>query len=269
MKRLLYLLAALAVFWSATVASAIILIRAPVPASAPATAYSEEVLADSPVGYWRLGETSGTNANDEGSASIDGTYSGTYTQNQTSLLTSDTANKSVLLDGSSGYIDMTNDVAFRFSGAFTIECLVKFSSFPSSGNQAWLIGKAYDSGANRTSYCLYVAVSGGGATKTLVVENYDGSANNGTSYDVSSWSTGTTYHVAGGYTGSAWKLYVDGSEVASTTSGSGPQNANRALNVGRESNSFENKNYLHGTIDEVAVYGSWLGSRITAHNAAR
>jgi hypothetical protein len=36
--------------------------------------YQGEVLVDSPVGYWRLGETSGTIANDETANNLDGTY---------------------------------------------------------------------------------------------------------------------------------------------------------------------------------------------------
>jgi Concanavalin A-like lectin/glucanases superfamily len=41
-------------------------------------AYRDEVMADSPALYWRLGETSGTIANDETANNRDGTYTGVY-----------------------------------------------------------------------------------------------------------------------------------------------------------------------------------------------
>lgn len=51
--------------------------------------YSDAILALNPVGYWRLGESSGTNANDESSNNNDGTYSGLYLQGVTGPLVSD------------------------------------------------------------------------------------------------------------------------------------------------------------------------------------
>lgn len=232
-------------------------------------AYVDEVLADSPVGYWRLGETSGTSASDLGSAAQAGTYSGGYTQNQTSLLASDTANKAVLLNGSSGYIDCTNNTAFNFNGGnMTAECLVKFTNFPADGSSAWLIGKAYDSGTDDVAYSLRLEVSGGGSTKTLKIESYNAPTAYGTTFDASAWTTGTIYHIAAVYDGTNWKLYVNGSNVA-TTAGSGPQTSGRALMIGREDNSFGTGGYFDGVIDEVAVYNTGLSAvRIAAHYAA-
>ncbi len=231
------------------------------------TAYEDEVLADSPVGYWRLGETSGTSAADLGSAAQAGTYSGGYTLNQTSLLASDAANKSVLLNGSSGYIDCTASGAFSFAGGnMTGECVAKFNAFPGSGDSAWLFGKAYDGGSSKVGYSLRLEVSG--AVKTLKVESYDGSTAHGATFDVSAWTTGTIYHIAFTYDGTNWKLYVNGSVVASTA-GSGPQSSSRPRNIGRESTTFGDGAYFNGTIDEVALYGTALSAgRISAHYAA-
>jgi len=43
------------------------------------TPYSVAVAADSPIAWWRLGESSGTNAADSSGNSRDGTYAGTPT----------------------------------------------------------------------------------------------------------------------------------------------------------------------------------------------
>ena len=51
--------------------------------------YSAEVLADSPLGYWRLGETSGTTLSDSSGNTRHGAYYGAPYLGRDSLLTSD------------------------------------------------------------------------------------------------------------------------------------------------------------------------------------
>lgn len=230
------------------------------------TPYYDEVIADAPVGYWRLGEISGTSAADSGSSGIAGTYSGGYTLDQTSLIATDSANKAVLLNGSTGHVLLTNSTTLRFLGSYTLECLVKFAAFPSSGASAWFLGKAYDAGTNKSNYAMSVAVAG--SVKTLEVGCYDGTTGQGASYDVSSWTTGTIYHVVGSFDGTNYRLYINGTNVA-TNAGTGNHTSGRALNIGRESNSFANQSYLNGTIDEVAVFNTKLSdTRIAAHATA-
>jgi len=56
---------------------------------APSSVYRATVLADTPLAYWRLGETTGTVAHDETGNGHDGTYIGGYTLGQTGALTGD------------------------------------------------------------------------------------------------------------------------------------------------------------------------------------
>lgn len=224
------------------------------------------VVADTPVGRWRLGETSGATAVDTGSASINGTYNGGFTLGQPSLVGSDTANKAVALNGTDGYVSVPTDVSNEFTGAMSLECLVKFASFPASGNSAAIIQKGYASGTGNSSYALDLSVSG--SVKTLAIGCYDGSSH-GASFDVSSWTTGTVYHVVGLYDGSVWKLYVNGSLVATSSATVGPRVGSRPLAFGADANSFGTGNFLNGTIDEVAIYNTALSAgRIAAHFAA-
>lgn len=65
--------------------------------------YSELILSHDPVGYWRLGEASGTVAEDLGSFAKNGTFTGTYTLARPSLIPSDQDNKSFGCDGT-GYV---------------------------------------------------------------------------------------------------------------------------------------------------------------------
>jgi hypothetical protein len=68
--------------------------RAGIGVVGPKLGYAGQVLFANPALYWRLGETSGTNANDETANNRDGTYSGSLTLNQTGLVTGD-SNKAV------------------------------------------------------------------------------------------------------------------------------------------------------------------------------
>lgn len=47
--------------------------------------FHAEITADSPVGYWRLGEGSGSTATNEGSTVINGTYGGSYSHQATNV----------------------------------------------------------------------------------------------------------------------------------------------------------------------------------------
>lgn len=65
--------------------------------AAPPSAYAAEVLADSPALYWRLGESSGTTAQDETANNRDGTYGSGVTLGTAGALVGD-ANTAVSLD---------------------------------------------------------------------------------------------------------------------------------------------------------------------------
>ena len=66
--------------------------------------YASEVLADTPLAYYRLGEASGTTLVDSSGNARDGTYAGSPTLGAASLLVSDPSNTAVSFDG-------VNDIA--------------------------------------------------------------------------------------------------------------------------------------------------------------
>jgi hypothetical protein len=73
--------------------------------------YPEKVLASNPVGYWRLGETQGTQARDLTRAGRHGTLHGNVLLGQTGALLRD-PDKAMGFDGRTGYVEIPANPAF-------------------------------------------------------------------------------------------------------------------------------------------------------------
>ncbi len=69
-----------------------------------AATYPEEVLADNPIGYWRLNETSGTTAFDSSGNARDATYVGGVSLGASGALAS--GDDAAQFDGSTGYVQL-------------------------------------------------------------------------------------------------------------------------------------------------------------------
>src|SRR5262249_27898657 len=65
--------------------------------------YAATILADGPVGYWRLGEPSGTIAHDLSGHGNDGAFTGGVLLGQPGAVVND-ANTSIALDGATGFV---------------------------------------------------------------------------------------------------------------------------------------------------------------------
>src|SRR6266567_2362739 len=94
--------------------------------------YSTTVLADAPVGYFRLDQASGTTANDSSGNGFNATYSGsgiTYSQAGALAGDSDTA---ILFNGTSGKITCPGGLSAVGYGQITVEAWVKLpnNTFP-------------------------------------------------------------------------------------------------------------------------------------------
>lgn len=91
--------------------------------------YSEAVLDDNPIGYWRLGETSGSTAIDSSGNGLHGTYHGGVGLGEPGASQTN-ADFAVSFDGSNAYVD--GELAGTIGGSRT--------AGPSS--QTFLIGRA-------------------------------------------------------------------------------------------------------------------------------
>ena len=221
-------------------------------AAPPPASYASVVGADAPVGWWRLGETSGTTAaNQAGSGA--GTYAGGYTLNQPSLLATDMVNRAVAFNGSSARVTVASTAALQLTNRISLEAWIKPTSLPSSGVFRSVLTKA-------ESYALQF---NGPRLEFTIIQN-------GTRRRLQTPSgvivAGGTYHVVGTFDGTTQRLYVNGTQVASAAlSGSATTNT-RALVIGSWDGASE---FFAGTIDEPAVYGAVLSAaQVAAHYRA-
>jgi hypothetical protein len=218
------------------------------------TAYPTAVGSDSPTNYWRLGETSGTVANDA-IGDDGGTYVGSPTLGVTGVLVSD-ANTAVDFDGASQQVTMAHDVGIR-GGDFSVEAW--FKSTASTGTKTiWHSG---DNGAAQHYIDLSLVaakvtgkVKGGGAALTVT--------------SPLSYADGAWHQAVFTRSGSTFTVYVDGASVASGSAAAGDAGDPSAVSTIGNSNS--SGAWFAGSIDEVAVYAAALSStRVSAHYGAR
>ena len=217
--------------------------------------YSQEVLADNPISYWKLGETSGTQAVDS-AGSNHGTYTGGVTLNQASIPGS--ATPSVLLNGSSGYVDCGTPASLNITSAWTLEAWVYLNSTP---NGAGIISEAINPDS-KILYALGFGNDAGGAllTTSYYTGAYYAESVYGTALGLSAW-----HHCVGTWDGTTLSLYMDNVLRASGTKSPGPLSSMSRIYLGkRHDNSFSP--YLPARMAHAAIYPTALSStRIAAH----
>jgi len=229
--------------------------------------YAQTILADAPIGYWRLNETSGTVAADSSGHGNPGTYTGTFALGATSPITSDSAARALNLTGASssaeGYVTIP-DVAVLdpTTSALSIECWVKAKTAGTA--TAAYAGFVYKQTTGSANWGLNH--EGTGTYPGFSVQT----ANSGASSVASSTDdTGAWIHVVGVYSGSTCQVYLNGatSGAATTASGAVLSTSGTPLWIGNINTSGSYQ--WSGYIAEVAVYATALSpSRISAHYAA-
>jgi hypothetical protein len=218
----------------------------------PPSGYSAAVIADSPAGYWRLGETAGTAAADERGVNP-GTYNNSPTLGQASLLANDSANKAVSFDGTNDNVRIANSASLGLASPLSLEAWIKPAALPSAGSFASILTKAESYSLQFNGPRLEFTIMQNGARRRLQAPS-------------GAIVAGQAYHVVGTYDGTTQRLYVNGAQVASAAL-SGPASASaNPVYIGSWTGTQE---FFKGTIDEAAVYGATLSAaRVSAHHQA-
>jgi hypothetical protein len=228
------------------------------------TPYPQSVEADSPVGYWRLNETSGTTATDSWAGEQNGTYSNVSLA-QPGPLQGDTSTAAGF-NGSSSSVSVPDSPSLEMANtqAFSVDAWIKTSS----PNQEIIASKL---SASPTYQGWEFGVDNAGDPYLILVNSW--AAN---SFDMLSGravNDGTWHHVAVTYNGSSngqgVTFYVDGQATGSsvyTNALNSTSVSNAALTIGsRPSNALP----FNGDISDLAIYRSDLSAdRVAAHYQA-
>ena len=217
--------------------------------------YRSVVLADGPVAYWRLGESSGAAAADASGHGNAGSYVGSPSLGQAGALVGD-PDTSVGLNGTSQFMEVPFAAALNPS-VFSVEAWVyptggagSFRSVLTSRDTPVRGLSLYASDSN-----TWQAWLGTGASYLKLL---------GPAVAMNAWT-----HLVVTYNGSTASLYVNGSLAASTGLAYSP-NTVRPMRIGAGRTESAGGDYmLPGRIDEVALYGTALSAAaVTTHYQA-
>lgn len=230
-------------------------------------AYTDVVLADSPLAYYRLGETSGTTLVDSSGNGRNGTYYSSPSLNQTGLLAGD-ANKAVDFPNNSARAKVADASWMRVTTAFTAEAW--FNADATNGSRVIVARTGWSNAeSNAATRSWHLIIYNG--YLHIAVTATDGTyvAHHATGYAI---NTGTTYHAALTFNGTSVKLYLNGSEIYTSNTLSGKtvsQVAGYSLGIATEhlyDAAADSSGRFDGRIDEVAYYNTALsGARVLAH----
>ncbi|MFA5206462.1 MAG: LamG domain-containing protein [Lentisphaeria bacterium] len=241
--------------------------------AAPAGAgYMETVLADNPVAYWRLGETSGSaTAADASGHGHTATYGGTPALGTLGAIVGD-ANTAATLNGSSQYAQVNNagtGTLVPGAGSWTMECWAATTVKKDAVLMKWYDGVP---GGGYGIYCIGTNASG-----QLYAQIRDDatSPHAATLYVSPGIFDGKWHYIAAvlNRTSNTLSIYVDGQLFGTPTDtanvGSIVGRVSTApFTIGRSYQAIPDK-YFSGSIDEVALYDSALtASDAMAHYLA-
>ena len=213
-------------------------------------AYRDAVLADGPVGYWRLTETTGAAVDTTGNAA-GGSYLGGVTRGVQGALAGD-SNLAARFDGTDDYVSVPDNNALDRGDVFSYELWVKRGALQGTSQRLLHKGAGVASLGFGLNNKLVLLPGGTGAVNI---------ASSTTAVTDQSW-----HHVVATKNGAEVHIYVDGVDrTAAATNSTLTSNAT-ALNIGRASTG---SGYSSADIDEVAVYPTALTpARVLAHYQA-
>lgn len=218
--------------------------------------YATTVLADQPLAYWRLGESSGTTMSDSSGYSHNGTYVGSPTLGSTGLISGDPNTGVTFAIGK--YAEVASNAWMTNSTRFTAEAVVKPTGV--SGTQEIFVWQDSNSAGR-----FYLQLGGSRAQFSVRANNqvWQGPLQSASG----SVSAGVRYHVAATFEDGNAKLYLGGVLVDSVTGWSLLVSTSAKMGVGGDSFGSSASSFV-GVVDEVAFYGIALSaSRIAAHAA--
>ncbi len=208
-----------------------------------ASSYEGLVLADSPTGYWRLGESSGSVATDSSSNGQNGTYENSVVYGVPGAIAGD-SNTSIQFGNANARVRVPDNALLR-PLSLTLEAFVKVQ-----GVEIWDTLLAKTTTGWNDGYGLYYHPANGGEVRFFV--------NNYTNYVSAPIALNQFVHVASTYDGTSMKLYFNGVQVASKAYSLAINHSTEPLYLGWAPGSATYS--FNGVLDEAAVYGAALSA---------
>lgn len=206
-----------------------------------------------PIGFWKFETVVNSQTRDEPGTGATGTL-----LNGASIL-SGRIGKALNFDGANDYIDVGNIPDLRLTGAMTLAAWVYIDS---TGQPGRIVSKQGASG-NR-GWSLNLETNGIASFQIATSSTAGLSVNSPSPIAKNQW-----VHLAGVFhPGSALRLYVNGSEVASNVIGipGSQHDSSLNVNIGRRP---DNTSFFDGRIDEVQIFARALGASDVAALALR
>jgi hypothetical protein len=233
----------------------------PTPASRAwtITNYSTAVLADSPIAYYKLDDSSGTTAADSGSNSMNLTYHEPATTlfRQTALLPADISsltNKSVKFNSNNSAIRSNynaTDTRFNLTGNFTLEAWIVA---PTSGANRGILDRSNNSYRFRLNNANRVQIEKSGVATVMTT--------------TAALTAGQTYHLVGVKNGTTYSIYINGILANSVTSAQTMNNLGTGgmMTIGASSSGGWFGDQSQMNIDDVSLYDTNLSpAKILEH----
>lgn len=235
----------------------------------PVDSYRRQVMADAPVQYWRLGESSGTAAANAANAGSAGTYVNTPTLGVASALTGDPDTSVTFASASTEYVSV-GDVAsidFERTASFSLECWFRVADT----TDYRLFGKLDTDVAEYRGYSMMLTSGNVSlqlistwSTNVKIIKRSGGAIGDNAwhhavvVYDGSSTAAGVNFYLDGSLN--------NGTVVNDALSATILNNINLELGRGGSGSAL---NPLNGSLDECAIYASVLtAARVSAHYTA-
>src|SRR6266702_4282424 len=229
----------------------------PSPTPSPTATYQSTILSDTPLAYWRFGETSGaTQAVDTSGKGNTATYSGGITFGAPGAIANDT-NTAI----SSAGTGKVASPAFSTVTNFTIEGWTYLT------DSTWNSTTNYNNSLYGKYGNLRILIRPGASNKSAYALGYFGVWLNGTEYSIQPVNTALTntnqwVHWVLVRNGSTLTVYRNGVQVGERTDLPATATANITGSVLVTDTAY----YLKGSVDEVALYNyAFSATRIQAH----
>ncbi|HXJ65862.1 MAG TPA: LamG domain-containing protein [Actinomycetota bacterium] len=210
--------------------------------------YASAILADSPRGYWKFDEASGTLADSSGNGHT-GTPNGGITYGVAGAV-----NTAIRLDGTSGYVSVPDHADFDLGDVLTLEAWVNPTAFPD-----FMI--VFDKG--NSAYRLSISPAGKFRLEKV-----------GTGVIVASTIPipldGFFHQIVATKNAGTVKLYLDTNDVTGTVTNQVLGDNGTQMGIGAQLDGTPAAKFFKGGLDEAAIYATALSqARVIAHYQAR